>query len=273
MRNLIFLVPGILAQNASVAIRGGENGDVGGLMGIAPSLISALGNLPKGFDYSSLMNLLTAGKETPKGFATDTGTGSGPYPASYKVDPTHPNHTIYSPIKPPSVSMPVMVWGEGGCMPLGLAYQDFLTELASYGYFIIANGPPSPDFTKNKFSAMMELVGAGLGMVFGNSSKVGQLLDSLDWVMKKKNTAKYGNVDTTRIAMAGQSCGGLEAFSASYKEPRVALTMIFNVGIIYPEKRKYLQELKVPVGLFIGGPLDIGYPYVSRCRLLYLFAD
>jgi hypothetical protein len=35
------------------------------------------------------------------------------------------------------------------------------------------------------------------------------MTDGVDWVMKG-SAAKYGDIDTSKIATAGQSCGGLQ---------------------------------------------------------------
>ena len=37
---------------------------------------------------------------------------------------------------------PVLVWGEGGCAKNGLMFPEYLTEIASHGFVIIADGPP-----------------------------------------------------------------------------------------------------------------------------------
>lgn len=71
--------------------------------------------------------------------------------------------------------------------------------------------------------------------------------------------AKYGTIDTSKIATAGQSCGGLESYSASYHDERVKVTTLFNSGLLSAEKSYLLAELKVPVAYFVGGPKDIAY--------------
>jgi hypothetical protein len=55
----------------------------------------------------------------------------------------------------------------------------------------------------------------------------------------------------------------LQAYSASYHDDRIKLTMLFNSGVVNEEKVYLLKELKAPVGYFIGGPLDIAYNNVS----------
>jgi hypothetical protein len=59
------------------------------------------------------------------------------------------------------------------------------------------------------------------------------------------------------------SCGGLEAYSASYHDPRVKTTLICNSGVIDEAKKYLLAEFKAPIAYFIGGPKDIAYKNVS----------
>lgn len=81
--------------------------------------------------------------------------------------------------------------------------------------------------------------------------------------MTKGVPEKYGKVDASRLVVAGQSCGGLEAYSASYQDPRVKLTILFNSGIIDTSKTPLLADLTAPVAYFLGGPTDVAYPNVS----------
>jgi hypothetical protein len=54
----------------------------------------------------------------------------------------------------------------------------------------------------------------------------------------------------------------LEAYSASYHEPRVKWTTIFDSGLLDTNKLYLLKELKAPVAYFLGGKLDIAYENV-----------
>lgn len=69
-------------------------------------------------------------------------------------------------------------------------------------------------------------------------------------------------MDKTRIAVAGQSCGGIQAYTASL-DPRVKATAIFNSGLINTANKKHFPKLHAPVGYFLGGPTDIAYANVS----------
>jgi hypothetical protein len=123
----------------------------------------------------------------------DDSGGSGPFKANYTEDASLPGHTIYAPKVPPpqSEKMPVIVWGNGFCMAVGTMFYNFLNELASYGFLIVANGKPN---------------GGGAA-----KSNYNDLIKSVDWATTNPAAKKYGSIDTTKIIAAGQSCGGAEA--------------------------------------------------------------
>jgi hypothetical protein len=198
---LIFFAAEVLAQTGSgnpPLPTNRDNGDMGGIFGIGAS--ASIGTIPP----NVLGGLMATGSESPKtGFTPvqEVAGGTGPYKAAYAADPTLPNHTIYAPKAPPEgIKMPVMVFGNGLCLNMGNMYPNLLTEIASYGYLVIANGPPK----------------GGSGY-----AKVTQMTESIDWAMKEEGTKKYGTIDTQKIAVSGQSCGGLEAYSASKYIPHL----------------------------------------------------
>jgi dienelactone hydrolase len=173
----------------------------------------------------------------------DKTPGSGPYPAQYFTDPSLPKHTIYAPKNPPKdQKLPVLLWGNGGCAAAGSLYQSFLREIASHGFIVLANGSPT-------------------GWA-DPQTKMTQMTQSLDWVMKGGANGKFGQVDSSKIATSGQSCGGLEAYAAAYHDDRVKTAIICNSGVLDDEKAYLLQEFKVPIVYFIGGPKDIAYKNV-----------
>ena len=108
--------------------------------------------------------------------------GSGPYPAIIEGDPGVPGHTIYRPenLSPFSQEnpMPVMAWGNGGCANSSRMHANFLEEIASHGFLVVAIGPFTPE-AKPKSGGM-----AG-GM--GGTTKSAQLLEALDWATAENN--------------------------------------------------------------------------------------
>jgi hypothetical protein len=103
-------------------------------------------------------------------------------------------------------------------------------------------------------------------------SKDAQLVDAIDWAIKensRKDSAYFNHLDPKKIAVMGQSCGGLQAIAVS-SDPRVVTTVIWNSGV-FPEngnspgarlsgaKKESLAKFHAPVAYFIGGPSDIAY--------------
>jgi dienelactone hydrolase len=207
------------------------------------------------------------GSESPKKDIFDDGTpGTGKYPAKRIKDATLEDHTIYVPITPPptDVKLPVLIFGNGGCGNTGSAFTNLLTEIASHGYIVVANGAPITESTTPKGAAFDW---AGIFKTGFKQSSVKQMTDAVDWVTKG-GASKYGNIDVTKIAVGGQSCGGLQAYSASYHDDRIKLTILFNSGVIEDSKAYLLKELKAPVAYIIGGPKDIAYNNVNNERFL-----
>jgi hypothetical protein len=299
MRSTLALVS-ILPTAFGQAIPGtGENGEMGGLFGMGvplqmpamPTGLSGLGSslsglfggakgaggAPQsggGFDLGSLVPKGPEYPTTKTSLADFYSGGSGKYPAHFLTEPSLANHTIYAPKTPPpaNVKMPVLIWGNGGCTSSGTPYAAFLTEVASHGYLAIANGPPggSPPLLDIPASAGGVLPGPNGEVIFpkgaekGNGvSKVKDMLDAIDWVVKG-NANKFGNIDIDSFITAGSSCGGLEAYSAAYHNPRVKLIGVYNSGVLNPQKVALLKELNSSVVYIQGGPLDIGYENVSH---------
>jgi hypothetical protein len=163
-----------------------------------------------------------AGSETPKQIIyVEQTPGSGRYPARRLVDDSLPKHTVYAPKTPPQgIKMPVIVFGTGGCRNVSTVFTNWLTEVASHGYLVIANGLPAKDTVDNPFDADRsalpkleegppKIPAMDLGRGGPPPTTVEQLKESIDWVLKG-SAAKYGDIDATKIAASGQSCGGLQ---------------------------------------------------------------
>lgn len=158
------------------------------------------------------------------------------------------NHTIYAPASPPaSLKLPVIVWGETGCSYNGRRFEGFLTEIASHGIIIIANGTPDGGDNPNGIAETSNPDGSGL--------KAG-----IDFIVKTAGTGKYANVDASRIAAAGQSCGGMQAYTQA-QDARVSVIGIFDSG--YTTASQAPAKITKPIFYFLGGPTDIAYTNVS----------
>src|SRR5688572_26479617 len=70
------------------------------------------------------------------------GPPTGPHAVVIEHDQGLATHTVYRPVTLGPSKHGVLVWGEGGCAKNGLTFPEFLTELASHGFVILADGPP-----------------------------------------------------------------------------------------------------------------------------------
>ncbi|KAK4168004.1 hypothetical protein QBC43DRAFT_297243 [Cladorrhinum sp. PSN259] len=171
--------------------------------------------------------------------------GTGPFsPASYTTITSLGSHTIYLPNTiPSSAKLPVLLWGNGGCSSNGLSFRPFLTQLASHGIFVIASGTPN-----------------------GNGQTTASLMtQGIDWVFTPEAQAKYPSLQKDRIAVAGMSCGGVEAYNAGWNDSRVSTIGIFNSGLLsVSDSEKIVKTLEKPVFYFLGGESDIAYANGER---------
>ncbi|KAF1810917.1 alpha/beta-hydrolase [Eremomyces bilateralis CBS 781.70] len=171
----------------------------------------------------------------------DASGGSGQYKAGWYEDPSLANHTIYAPKEPPAdAKFPLIVWGNGGCLALGQTHGILLTEIASHGYVVIANGRSGND-----------------EVTFSTSTDI---FDGINWAAEAAQSGTL-QVDVTKVASSGQSCGGMQAYTAT-QDPRVKTTVIFNSGLLGDAadlRGQLAATLKTPIIYFLGGSRDIAY--------------
>ena len=212
------------------------------------------------------------------------GPPTGPNPVVIEHDQTLATHTIYRPANLGSSKHGVLVWGEGGCAKNGLTFPEFLTELASHGFVIIADGPPVENAGRGgpgggagggggaprtggppPAGAAPAAAPGGRGRGNGAMLDGTALVQAIDWVAKEgndKTSRFYQKVETGRVAAMGMSCGGLMSYGAS-ADPRVATVGIWNSGLIQPDE-KIFAGLHSPVIIVTGGEKDIAYANGKR---------
>ena len=163
--------------------------------------------------------------------------GSGPYPALMEAAPGLPTHTLYRPADLSALGdqqLPIVVWGNGACANAGNSFRAFLTELASYGYFIVANGPIDPEWPNSQQRPVIRP--DGVRELPPPATRSSQLIEAIDWAFaqaSRRNGDFRGRLDTSEVAVMGMSCGGVQALEAS-ADRRVTTTMIWNSGM--PER-------------------------------------
>ncbi len=200
---------------------------------------------------------------------------TGPFPVVIEHDPGLATHTIYRPRELTLDKHRVLVWGEGGCAKNGLMFPEYLSEIASHGFVVIADGPPiarpaggaAPGAGAPPPGGAPPGAGGGppadrFTMVNGTA-----LVAAMDWLeTESKNRASrfYGKVDVERIAAMGMSCGGLMSYGAS-SDTRVATVGIWNSGLFEDERNAAIYAgLHSSVIIVTGGESDIAYANGKR---------
>jgi hypothetical protein len=157
---------------------------------------------------------LPQAKEPPKTTtASAFSTGTKGLPLKTDVDNSGGSGP-YAPATPPTnIKLPVIVWGNGLCAATGTFFNNFLMEIASHGFIVIADGAPaaasSSTSTSSSGGGTLSSLPGSLQMLSSGISTAKDQLDAVKWVVQSDKTAKYGNVDLDNIAAAGQSCGGI----------------------------------------------------------------
>lgn len=202
-----------------------------------------------------------------------TPRGTGPHPAVMEQDPGLPTHTVYRPKDLAALGrekLPIIAWGNGACVNMGNRFRYFLTEIASYGFLAIAIGPIGPPEAENN----VQIPGAATQPPrTAPATQSTQLIDAIDWAIaenSRQESRYYGRLDTSKVAVMGQSCGGVQA-TAVAGDPRVKLTGIWNSGLIANRPanapamenipKEALKKFHAPVFYFTGDAAnDVAYP-------------
>lgn len=182
---------------------------------------------------------------TPSVRASATATGSGPHKVVVETnaDPGIKCGTIYRPEDlGPGKKYPIFVWGEGGCSQDGLSNRAAMGEIASWGYFIVADGTPT---------SAGRCTGGQDGKAF---------LDYITWAIAQNGnpcSAYYQSLDTTKIAADGFSCGGLMSMNVS-GDPRFAAIGYTSSGLFAANNTLY-SKIHTPIKIMNGGSGDMAY--------------
>ena len=204
----------------------------------------------------------------------------GPFRVVMQGEASLPNHTVYRPADLSALgreTLPVLVFGNGACGSAGNAFDRYLAEIASHGYLVIANGPIDASAFGRPPKPGQGFGPLPPGVVPASQSTVAELTEAIGWAQAQARSGAYqGHIDGHHIAVAGQSCGGLQALSAA-ADPRVTTAVIMNSGVLrkppvlpnlpagvklppMPDlPRPDLTKLHTPILYIMGGPTDIAY--------------
>ena len=171
--------------------------------------------------------------------------GDGPWHIDFR------EHVREAPASSRS-SEPIFVWGEGACARNGLANLAAMGEIASHGYFVVADGTPNGSGNLTMDRAQLAAMGA-------------PLMAYIDWAIaenEKPCSAYYQSLATTKIAANGFSCGGLMA-EGTAADPRIT-TWAINSSGTFSVNQAFYKSIHTPVLVVLGGTGDIAYENGER---------
>jgi len=146
----------------------------------------------------------------------------GPYEVFSERAFGSPGHVLFRPVDlsafPMKDTLPVLIWGNGGCAVDSTRYGGFLSTIASHGFLVLATAVVEG---KEKRQASAD-----------------DLLSAVDWAEaenKRKGSPLNGKIDINHIAVMGQSCGGMLSVGLG-SDPRVGTIGVFNSGVQSPNR-------------------------------------
>jgi hypothetical protein len=145
-------------------------------------------------------------------------------PGPYQVVSEHafgaPGFQVYRPAAldafPKKDTLPVMVWGNGGCAIDSTHFSGFLTTIASHGVLVLGTVPQE---------------GAA-----GRQETADDMRAAIDWAGKENVRAGSplnGKIAVDKVAAMGTSCGGFLSIALG-ADPRVKSIGVFNSGVQTP---------------------------------------
>ena len=188
--------------------------------------------------------------------------GSGRHKAVAVREKSLPDFVVYRPMnidaamtvgrpgmfatgQPKKEELPVLIFCNGGCMDTSIGYENMLTDIASYGYVVVAIGElqmlAQHEKDQHTPSSMVKL--------------------ALDWICDPASPY-YNYIDTEKIAAAGHSCGGAQVL-ANAADPRLKTYLILNAGMgkmtMADASAKSLKNLHGPILYLVGGTSDVAW--------------
>jgi hypothetical protein len=144
----------------------------------------------------------------------------GPYQVLSEPAFGSPGLQVYRPTAldafPRKDTLPVMVWGNGGCGIDSKTFSGFITTVASHGVLVVGTVP---------------LEGAARRQETADDMRA-----AIDWAEKENTRAGSplnGKIAIDKVAAMGTSCGGFLSITLG-ADPRVKSIGVFNSGVQSP---------------------------------------
>lgn len=222
-------------DGAGTGGRGGTTGATGGAVGTGGRSGGSTGT-----------GTCTASKA-----ANSNASGSGPHKVVVETnsDPGIREGTIFRPMDLGGAEKyPIFVWAQGACSLNGLSAAAAMGEIASHGYFVVADG--TPNGTGSRPMNANDIVGMGK-----------PLIAYIDWAIAENDkpcSAYYQSLDTAKIGSNGFSCGGLMAEGTAH-DPRIK-TWGLNSSGMFSANQAFYDSVHTSALFVVGGTSDNAYP-------------
>lgn len=189
-----------------------------------------------------------SGTAVPDAATTRRHAATLTFPTSREDPGVAPWFKVYRPadldaaVKITGGALPVVVWANGGCLRAAAAWEPLYERWAAGGFVVIA----------------LDTAPGGNAFAGTTVADHGALVD---WVVAQATTAGSpyaGKLDTTRIAAAGNSCGGVTALGLAAGDPRVRSVFVLSgSSALAATDANVMRAISAPVGYVVGGFEDI----------------
>lgn len=177
----------------------------------------------------------------------------GPYQVTSEPAFGAPGLQVYRPTAldafPTKDTLPVMVWGNGGCGIDSKTFAGFLGTIVSHGVLVVSTVPQEGAARRSETADDMRA--------------------AIDWAEKENARAGSplnGKIAVDKVAAMGTSCGGFLSLTLG-GDPRVKTIGVFNSGVAEAQAQgrggistqptaEVLPKIHGPVLLLNGGDVD-----------------
>jgi dienelactone hydrolase len=163
-----------------------------------------------------------------------------------------------------------VIWGNGSCLYVGNRYRQFLTELASHGYLVIAGGPLGAveQEVGPQSNPVVRTAGAAATPQANDANAPGApqervtvplMKAAIDWAVAQNGDPAsrfQDKLDLSHVVVMGHSCGGGLAVQLATEDARVSGLGIWFSGAGLVGARgsdpDSLKRIKGPILLITG---------------------
>lgn len=177
----------------------------------------------------------------------------GPYQVTSEPAFGSPGLQVYRPTEldafPKKDTLPVMVWGNGGCGIDSKTFAGFLGTIVSHGVLVVSTVPQEGAARRSETADDMR---AAISWAEKENTRAGSPLN--------------GKIAVDKVAAMGTSCGGFLSITLG-GDPRVKTIGVFNSGVAEAQAQgrggistqptaEALPKIHGPVLLLNGGDVD-----------------